>query len=314
MSSHQVSELSFNFDNAYSMQDSILKNPTLPRFYSKLYFKIGLILDEGELRQRFYYQISQHHNSILCPLLSLFEIKIYFQQALNQLVFFNPEFWKWSNKGDPSARLSINHLRGAHSLLILLDLNNYSDSLQQYVQSLLAEYRHILHNNGNISLFVIGCYNGLQEPNPTLNSFTLLKRVIPTDMKIYYTKINFNEIVERNMFQLFENFIFTEIYKELYFTINEITNIDGSPRLIWNASNNSRFPMQKEYIPNKNIKIDDENIRCIAHGGFIPKSSKVLQCAVCKGYYCENCYEIYLVSDICFGSLLSYSHRVILSD
>lgn len=311
--SHNVLELRFNFDNAYNNQDIILKNPTLPSIYSKLYFKIGMIIDEGDLRQRFYYHISQHHNSILSPLLSLFEIKIFFQQAMNQLVFFNPEFWKWSNTQESPARLSINHLRGAHSLLIICDLNNYSESLQEYVKSLLHDYRHILHNNGHISVFVIGCYNGMHEPDPKLNSFTLLKNVIPKDIKIIFTKINFDEIVERNMFQMFESFIFTEIYKELYFTIND-NNLTGAPRLVWNTTFNSRFSLQRDYIANENIKVSEEKYRCIAHGGFIPKDAKVLQCSICKGFYCPNCYEIYLVSDICFGSLLTYKHRVIIED
>lgn len=308
-----MSELSFNFENAYNNQEIILKNPILPSFYSKLYFKIGLILDDGDLRQRFYYHISQHHNSILSPLLSLFEIKIFFQQAMNQLVFFNPEFWKWTNKSDPSARLSINHLRGAHSILIICDLNNYSNALQEYVKSLFLNYRKILHNNGQIPVFIVGCYNGLEEPNPKFNSFTLLKSLIPKDMKIIYTKINFDEIVERNMFQMFESFLFTEIYKELFFNINEV-NLSGAPRLIWNTSINTQFKIQRDYPANENIKVAEENNRCIAHGGYIPKGSKVLQCAVCKHFYCESCYEIYLVSEICFGSLLSYKHRVVILD
>lgn len=309
-----MSELSFNFENAYNNQEIILKNPILPSFYSKLYFKIGLILDDGDLRQRFYYHISQHHNSILSPLLSLFEIKIFFQQAMNQLVFFNPEFWKWTtNKSDPSARLSINHLRGAHSILIICDLNNYSNALQEYVKSLFLNYRTILHNNGHIPVFIVGCYNGLEEPNPKFNSFALLKALIPKDLKIIYTKINFDEIVERNMFQMFESFLFTEIYKELFFNINEV-NLSGAPRLIWNTSINTQFKIHRDYPANENIKVAEENNRCIAHGGYIPKGSKVLQCAVCKHFYCESCYEIYLVSEICFGSLLSYKHRVVILD
>lgn len=302
------------------MQDIILKNPTLPHLYSKLYFKIGLIIDEGELRQKLYFHIGKYHNSILSPLLSLFEIKILFQNALNQLVFFNPEFWRWTRKedtsfDDPSTRLSINHLRGAHSLLIILDLNNYSESVQSYVKSLLSEFRHILHNHGNISLFVVGVYNSLDEPSPTLNSFTLLKNVIPKDMKIYYTKVDLNEIIERNVFQMFESFLFTEIYKELFFHVKSGDNVlSGHPRLIWNTSITNQFNLQREIVPNENIKIEDENIRCIAHGGLIERSNDVLQCSICKGYYCRNCYEIYLVSDICFGSLLSYKHRVILEE
>ena len=314
--SHNISELSFSIENAYTNQEIILKNPTLPHLYSKLYFKIGFIIDEGDLRQKLYYHIGKYHNSILSPFLSLFEIKILFQNALNQLVFFNPEFWRWTKHedhplGDPSTRLSINHLRGAHSLLIVLDLNNFSESVHSYVKSLLSEYRHILHNNGNISIFIVGCYNGWEEPNPVLNSFTLLKNAIPRDMKIFYIKVNLNEIIESNYFQLFESFLFTEIYKELYFSINDY-NITGSPRLIWNTSLNTRFSLQKDYVANENIKIAEENNRCIAHGGFIPKSSKVLQCSICKGYYCQNCYDIYLFSDICFGSLLTYKHPVIL--
>ena len=303
------------------MQDIILKNPTLPHLYSKLYFKIGMIIDEGDLRQKLYYHISKYHNSILSPLLSLFEIKILFHNALNQLVFFNPEFWRWTSQntdssfGDPSSRLSINHLRGAHSLLIILDLNNYSESVQMYVKSLLSDFRHILHNNGNISIFVVGCYNGFEEPNPRLNSFVLLKQVIPKDMKIYYTKVNINEIIERNVFQMFESFLFTEIYKELFFHVKPgENNISGLPRLIWNTSINTQFNLQRDLVPNDNIKVTDENIRCIAHGGLIPKSTDVLQCSICKGYYCRNCFEIYLVSDICFGSLLTYKHPVILED
>lgn len=302
------------------MQDTVLKNPILPNLYSKLYFKIGLIIDEGDLRQKLYYHIGKYHNSILSPFLSLFEIKILFQNALNQLVFFNPEFWRWNIKedsplGDPSTRLSINHLRGAHSLLIILDLANYSESVQAYVKSLLSDFRHILHNNGNISVFVVGCYNGIDEPNPELNSFTLLKTVIPRDMKIYYTKVNINEIIERNVFQMFESFLFTEIYKEIFFQVKSIeNNPSSSPRLIWNTSISNQFNLQKDYIPNENIKIADENIRCIAHGGLISKSNEVLQCSICKGYYCRSCFDIYLVSDICFGSLLTYKHRVILED
>lgn len=302
------------------MQDTILKNPILPNLYSKLYFKIGLIIDEGDLRQKLYYHIGKYHNSILSPFLSLFEIKILFQNALNQLVFFNPEFWRWTIKedtpqGDPSTRLSINHLRGAHSLLIILDLNNYSESVQAYVKSLLSDYRHILHNNGNISIFVVGCYNGIDAPNNGSNSFSLLKNVIPRDMKIFYTKVNLNEIIEHNVFQMFESFIFTEIYKEIFFQVKSgENNPSGLPRLIWNTSISNQFNLQKDYIANENIKISDENIRCIAHGGLIPKTSDVLQCSICKGYYCRSCFEIYLVSDICFGSLLTYKHRVILED
>lgn len=307
--SQQIINLAFNYEA--NMEETILKNPTLPTFYSKLYFKIGLILDESDLRQTFYHHIGQNHHSILSPLLSLFEIKIFFQQALNQLVFFNPEFWRWTNKANQSDRLSINHLRGAHSLLIILDLYNYSEPLQRYVKSLLSEYRHILHNNGNISVFVVGCYNSFSEPQDSLNSFSLLKNDIPKDMKVFYTKIDVNDIIERNMFQLFESFLFTEIYKELYFTVND-NNVSGSPRLIWNTSFTNRYSKQREYISNENIKVADEKVRCIAHGGFITQTLKVLQCSICKGYYCENCYDIYEVSEICFGSLLTYRHRVVL--
>ena len=317
----QFTELDFKpYETSDRFNENSLRNPVLPHIYSRLYFKIGLIMDDGELRSKFYHHIGQFHNSIMSPLLSLFEIKIFFQQSLNQLVFFNPEFWKWRNKGDPSARLSINHLRGTHALLIILDLDNFTESLNSYINNLLINNKSILHNGGQIPIFVLGCYNSFDHPEIDINktSFSALQKIIPADMKVIFTKVDLDRIIGLNQFQLFETFLFTEIYKELYFSLNENT-ISGLPRLIWNTHFSNLYQNSKEYIPKDNLKVEVENFRCIAHGGFITgradnSGNSYLQCSICRGFYCKNCFEIYQVSEICFGSLLTYKHKVVLED
>lgn len=301
-------DLKFDINN---FTEKVLKNPVLPSTYSKLCFKVGLVVDEGDIRKKFYEQIGSSHNCINSPLLSLFDIKIYFQNALNQLVFFNPEFFSWSNN-----QVSINHIRGSHALLIIIDLANLTETMVNYI-TIIIENRDILHNE-NIPIFIIGCIDGENDINLVNNSLNIIKNLIPSEFQVTFTKFDLNALIIHNKFRYFEYFLFTEIFKKLYNSIigDYDSQIDLEPRIIWNLRYTGYSPNYYLSFPDsiKKLKIETERKRCIAHGGFIAVLQKNIQCSICQSYYCNSCYNTYIISNICFGSLLSKKHEIILQD